>query len=216
MPIIISAKARQKSCSVSRSGIGMPQTVVEQGGWHQGKDKVEIGYISDAKCILISKNSKNTDAFLVGYANTRFLTGARISCQAFTRGYLQAVVVLPIRNITPIIFSHDKWRLALILEELPWQTGEFSKKGVENIDNNLLGVYQLLGRQNTVLRIGEGKIKQRLNSHLADHRKLIPIVKAFRFATITMKEDAELLEKILIASYEAETGIIPPLNEIRA
>ena len=82
--------------------------------------------------------------------------------------------------------------------------------------NKTLGVYQLLGRQSTVLRVGEGKIKERINAHLADHLRFMPSVKAFRYARLTVKEDAELLERILIAQYEGDTGAIPPLNEIRA
>ena len=216
MPILISAKARQKACSVARAGIGVPQGVIEQAGWHQGKDKVEIGYIPDVKCILISKPLDSEDAFLITYANTRSKTGGRISCGAFCRGYLQAVVVLPKRNLIPTIFGDDKWRVAILLEDLPWQTEEFTKKGVENVTNNILGIYQLLGRQSTILRVGEGKIKERLNAHLADHLRFTPSVKAFRYARLTAKEDAELLERILIAEYEGETGAIPPLNEIRA
>ena len=170
----------------------------------------------DVKCILVSKSSESTDGFLVAYANTRSKTGARIACQSFTRGYLQAVVVLPKRNLTPIFFPDEKWRFALILEELPWQTEEFTKKGAESVNSDVLGVYQLLGRHSTILRIGEGKIKERVNSHLADHVRFMPVVKAFRYTPMTMKEDAELLEKILIAQYEAEMGAIPPLNEIRS
>lgn len=216
MPIIISAKSRQKSCSVSRAGIGIPQTIVQQMGWAQGKDKVEIGFIPDAKCVLISKPSKSPDAFLVAYANTRSRTGARIACQSFCRNYLSALTVLPNRRLTPVLFSDEKYRVALILEELPWQTEEFSKKGVGNVSNDVLGVYQLLGRQNAILRIGEGKVRERVNAHLLDHVRFLSVVKNFRYFQIILKEDAELLERILIAKYEAETGVLPPLNDIRS
>lgn len=216
MPILISAKSRQKACTVSRAAIGAPQSVVEQAGWHQGEDKVDVGYIPDVKIILISKPSDSEEAFRVTYANTRSKTGGRIACQSFCRGYLQAVVVLPKRNLIPIFFSDDKWRIALSLEDLPWQTEEFTKKGAETVNNEILGVYQLLGRQSTVLRVGEGKIKERVNAHLTDHIRFMPSVKAFRYVPLTMKEDAELLEKILIAQYEGETGAILPLNEIRS
>jgi hypothetical protein len=216
MPIIISARARQKGCSVSRAGIGAPQPVVEQAGWKQGQHKVEIGFIPDVKCILLSGPSESEEGFLVAYANSRSKTGARIACQAFARVYLQAITVLPKRNLTAIVLREEKWRLALFLENIPWQTEEFTKKGAESVDNDILGVYQLLGRQGVVLRVGEGKIRERLASHLSDHMRFMPVVKSFRYARLNMKEDAELLEKILIANYEGETGVLPPLNEIRA
>jgi len=194
----------------------VPQSVVEQAGWKQARDKVEIGYIPDVKCILISKASESPEGFLLTFANTRSKTGARIACQSFARGYLQAVTVLPKRNLRAIVFPDDRWKVALFLEELPWQTEEFSKKGVENVDKEALGVYHLLGRQSAILRVGQGKIKERINAHLNDQVRFMPTVKAFRYARIAVKEDAELLEKSLIAQYEAETGALPPLNDIRS
>ena len=201
---------------MSRAGIGLPQPVVQQTGWRQGRDKVEIGYIPDAKVILIGKPSESEDSFLVAYANTRSKTGARIACQSFCRSYLQAVVVLPKRNLIPVIFDDEKWCTALFLEDLPWETEEFTKKGVEAVNNKTVGVYELLGRRTTVLRVGEGKIRERINAHLGDHVRFMPSVKSFRYAPLTMKEDAQLLERILIAQYEAYAGAIPPLNEIRS
>jgi hypothetical protein len=216
MPIIISAISRQKACSVSRAGIGAPQSVAEQAGWKQGQDKVEIGYIPDVKCVLVSKSSKSDDGFLVGYANTRSKTGARIACQSFCREYLQAVTILPKRHLMPVIFSDDKWRVPLFLEELPWLTEEFSKKGCEGIKNDAVGVYELLGRQNAILRVGEGKLRERLDAHLRDRLRFLPTTKAFRYFSVASKEDAELLERILIAQHEAKMGVLPPLNEIRS
>jgi hypothetical protein len=215
MPVVISAKSMRKACSVSRAGVGAPQSIVEQAGWKQGQDKVEIGFISDATCVLISKPSQSDDAFLVSFANKRTQTGARIACEAFARNYLQALTVLP-KRIAPIVFSDGNWRVALFLEDLLWQTDEFAKKGVENVSGDAIGVYQLLGRGGAVLRVGEGKIRERMNAHLGDHLRLMPSVKMFRYITVKMKEDAELLEKILIAKYEADAGVLPALNEIRS
>src|SRR5690349_4500835 len=120
MPIIISAQSRQKACSVTRSGIGMPQPIVARAKWRQSQDKVEIAFIAETKCILVSKSTQSPDGFLISYANPQTKTGARIACQSFARNYLQAIADLPKKNLLPIIFPHDKWRLALILDELPW------------------------------------------------------------------------------------------------
>lgn len=215
-PIKISAKSRQKTCSVSRAGIGIPQAIVEQVRWKQGEAKVEIAFIPDVKCILVSKPIKNEDAFVVSYANASRKTGARISCQAFVRNYLQAIVTLPKRVVPVIIKNDSRWCIALMLEEIEWEVEEFSKIGCEKVPRDGSGIYQLLGKGNAVLRVGEGRIKERINSHLQDHVRFLPAVKNFRFARINAKEDAELMEKILIFRYEAETGVIPPLNETHA
>lgn len=215
-PIVISAKAKQRCVSISRAGIGVPQSVVDQTGWKQGKDKVEVGFIPDALCVLLGKSSESVDAFLVSYANARSKTGARIACQAFARNYLQALVALPKRNITPIVFGHDKWCVALLLEDVKWEHQEFSKAGADAVPKGWLGIYRLLGKRSAVLRIGEGIIRERVSSHLHDHVRFMPEVKNFQYARIAQKEDAEIMEKVLIAQYEADTGAIPPLNEIHA
>ena len=144
MPIIISAKPQQKFCSISRSGIGIPQSIVEKIGWKQEQDRVEVGYIPNAKCILLSKPIQSLDSFFIGFSNKDFRTGARIRCEAFVRNCIHSVVSLPKRDIVPIILSHDKWCLAFILEDLPQQFEEFSEedrkllemiKGNQNVKN---------------------------------------------------------------------------------
>jgi hypothetical protein len=45
---------------------------------------------------------------------------------------------------------------------------------------------------------------------------LLPGVKRLRFVKLSDKVDAELLEKILIARHEDQTGAMPPVNSIRA
>ena len=214
-PIKVSARSKQKTCSVGRAGIGFPQAIVEKTGWLVG-DKIEVAFIPDVKCILLSNATESEDAFTLGYANARSKTGGRISCQAFVRNYLQALVALPRRNIVPVLLERSDWRVALLLEQINWQTGEFSKAGWENAPRDAIGVYELLGKGGAVLRIGEGRIRDRIKAHLDDPARFLPTVKMFRFVTLTDKTDTELLEKILIAQYEAETGVLPPFNDIRA
>jgi len=105
-PIKIIARERQKGCSVSRSGIGLPEAVVKESGLKIG-EKIGIEFIPVVKCILLSKTNgpsnaeENADAFKLTYANTRRKTGGKLHCTAFCRNYLQALVSLPKRNIPP-------------------------------------------------------------------------------------------------------------------
>ena len=131
MPIIISAKPQQKFCSISRAGIGIPQPIIEKIGWRQGHDRIEVGYIPNANCVLLSKPTQSLDSFFVAFSNKDFRTGAHISCQAFVRNYLRSAVSLPKKDITPILFPHDKWCMAFILGEFPQQFEDFSEEDGE-------------------------------------------------------------------------------------
>ena len=214
-PIKKSSREHQKKASIGRSGIGFSQTFVEKIGWKRGQHKVEISFILNAKCILVSKPTQSNDAFLVSYGNKRKLSGAKINCLALVRNYLQALVTLPIKTI-PVIINHKHWQVALILDEINWITEEFSKSGNDNLTKNLQGVYQLLGKNKTILKIGEGLVKDRIRSYLSEPLRFSPQVKEFRYIYFEDKEDCELMEKILLAQFEAETGVLPHLNDIRA
>ena len=215
-PIKISSASRQKTCSVTRAGIGIPQSIINRTGWQQGRDRVEVGFIAETVCILLSKPSQSLDSFLVSYANSRKSTGGRIACQAFIRYYLQTLIVLPQRNVTPIFIEHALWRIAFLLGDVQWSMAEFSQAGLGKVKRGTPGVYQLLGKNNVVLRIGEGKITERISTHLKDSVRFGQVVLSFGYIELSTKEDCEVMEKILLARYEAEQGGVPPLNEIRA
>lgn len=69
MPIIVKHRPNLEVCSVSRAGIGMVQSVVEQAKWNIG-DKIEVGFIGNAKCLLL-RSVSSEDGFKLAYANTR-------------------------------------------------------------------------------------------------------------------------------------------------
>ena len=125
-------------------------------------------------------------------------TGGRINCKAFTRNFLITLVELPIKNIVPVFLKNSHWNVALPLEPIQWEKQEFSKSGVNQIPKDAVGVYELLGNGDAVLRVGEGKIKERMNSHLIDKRFAPPTVKAFRYVVLDEVEDGKILEDLRI------------------
>lgn len=213
-PIIIKPRKLNKVCSVSRTAIGMVQAIVEQAKWSVN-DRIQVGFIECVRCILLRK-TKGEEGFKLAYANTRTRTGGKVECRAFITNYLQAVVGLPKKNIAPVFLKNTDWAMALLLEPIKWEKTEFSKAGVNTLLRDALGVYELLGTADIVLRVGEGKLKDRLNAHLADKRFTPPTVKAVRYVVLDSAEDTRILEQIGIAEYENETGILPRFQEIRA
>jgi hypothetical protein len=213
-PIIVQNRSNLPVCSVSRAGIGMMQAVVEQAGWNMG-DMIEVGFIEKAKCILL-RPSRGNDGFKLAYSNANKETGGRIFCNAWIRNYLQTVVELPKKNLVPIITKSSEWTMVLLLEKFEWSQEEFSKSGVNAVPKDIVGIYELLGKGDAVLRVGEGIIKDRINAHLKDSRFAPPTVKSFRYLALDDPIDGKILEKVLIAKYENEAGVLPRFQEIRA
>ena len=213
-PIIVTNRSKLPLCSVSGVGIGLKQPVIEQAGWTIG-DLIEVGFIPKARCILLRSVPEHGD-FRLAYANKQKKTGGRIYCQAFVRNYVQTLVRLPKKHILPLFPKGTEWTIALLLEPIDWATQEFSKAGCDNIPKDAIGVYELLGSGDAVLRIGEGKLRDRINAHLKDSRFSTPTVKLLRYLTLNDPTDAKIVEKIQIEAYKSESGVLPLLQEIRA
>ena len=137
-------------------------------------------------------------------------------CRSFITNYLQTIVELPKKNIVPVFLKNTDWTMGLMLEAIEWEKADFSKTGVNTVSRDVVGVYELLGKGDAVLRVGEGKIKDRINAHLQDKRFAPPTVKAFRYVVLDSTDDSKILEQIRIEEYERETGILPRFQEIRA
>ena len=130
--------------------------------------------------------------------------------------YLETLVELPKKNLLPVYLTGSDWRVAVLLEPLEWCIEDFTKAGANNIPKDSIGVYGLLGKGDALLRIGEGKIEDRINTHLKDSRFSPPTVKRFRYFCLDEQDDGKILEKVLIEEYENETGVLPRFQEIRA
>lgn len=213
-PIIVKPQTAAQVCSVSRTGVGMYQAVVDKTGWKIG-DKIQLAFIESVRCILL-RSLKDNEGFRFAYSDPRKKTGGRITCKSFVNNYLQTLVELPIRNITPVFLQNSDWKMALVLEPIQWQREEFSKAGANTVPKSAIGIYELLGNGDAVLRVGEGKIKERFNTHLNDKRFSPPTVKAFRYVALGDSEDGKIMEKVRIEEYESETGVLPRFQDIRA
>ncbi len=126
------------------------------------------------------------------------------------------MVRLPQMHIRPILIDHPVWKIALLLGETEWNILEYSQAGCSMVPREAIGVYELLEKTENVLRIGEGAIATRINAHLRDGFPSAEPIRQFRYLVLAEKEDCEIMEKILLARYELETGAMPPLNEIRS
>jgi hypothetical protein len=126
------------------------------------------------------------------------------------------LVELPKKNLVPLFLRDSEWTVALPLEPIDWVREDFSKAGVSKISRGAVGAYELLGTGDAVLRVGEGKIKDRMNAHLNDRRFAPPTVKAFRYLDLENAADGKILEKIRIEQYFAQTGVLPRFQEIRS
>ena len=74
----------------------------------------------------------------------------------------------------------------------------------------------MLGTGDAVLRVGEGKIRDRMNAHLNDKRFSPPTVNAFHYIDLEDTADGKILERIQIERYFVETGVLPRFQEIRS
>lgn len=193
----------------------MGHGVVQQARW-KVNDRIEVGWVQKATCIVLRQANGGGEGFLLGYSDARHKTGGKIQCKAFIQNYLQTLIDLPKHGLEPVFFKDGKWSVALLLETLGWVSHAFSKTDANRIPPTAVGVYELLGKGDAVLRIGEGKIRERIDAHLKDIRFAPPTVKSIRYLDLDSSEDSQLIEKMLIAKYEAETGILPRFQEIRA
>ena len=214
-PLIVKHKAKNQNCSVTRAGIGIPQSIVEKIAWPIGRT-IEVGFIEKARCVLLRVLKEEDEGFRFCYGDARNRTGGRINCKAFIQNYLGTVVPLPKKRLEPIIIKDAHWGLYLFLEPLDWQMEEFSKSGVDKVGTGMVGLYELLGNKDITLRVGQGIVRDRMNAHLKDQRFSPPTVRNFRYMLLDEEEDAKILERVLIAKYEEETGVLPRFQEIRA
>ena len=214
MPMVIKNKSSVDVCSITRGGIGMMNGVVEKAGWKIG-NMIQVGFIENAACLLL-RRSDEKDGFKLAYANKTKKSGGKVYCVAFIQNYLQTIFEIPKKGINPVHLSATDWDIALILDEPEWSVMDFTKSDVNKIPKDHVGIYELIGRGGAVLRIGEGRIYDRLNTHLKDKRFAPPVIKGFRYVSLNEVVDGQLFEKVRIQQFETEAGVLPRFQEIRA
>jgi hypothetical protein len=218
MPLIELIPVRDsQTCTINEGGtISFPHSIWQRLSW-QLPCKIAVTYIDSPLTLLLRRADISETGFTLAYqarpATAR--TGAKITCSRFANEVLRTRVVLPLRGITPIFPTGGKYQLALILRQPMWITEDFSQAGAQRIQGDFQGVYQLIDSAGSTLRIGEGNISSRIRDHLKTEN-FVRNIRSVQYIALGDKEEASVMEGILIAQYENENGHLPSLNLIRS
>ncbi|MEL6403346.1 MAG: GIY-YIG nuclease family protein [Chloroflexota bacterium] len=216
MPTSLHPMGKSDYCSVHSDGmITLPDVVVRRIGWTPGvRQKIVVDFILDPVTLLFRKAEGGRAGFTLSYLNKNgdSISGGKISCSAFINQYVKPKLILPIRDLVPI-YDVSPYNLALLLEQPDWCRVPFSKSGQTEIDGSAIGIYQLLGHHDHQLYVGIGNIAERFNAHLR-RDDMVSVGRQFEYHII-QREDALLLEKILMALHESEFGDVPEFNQRR-
>ena len=215
-PIDLYPKGKTQVCGITEAGmISLPHPVLERLGWRAGIE-LTLSYIPHPLIVLLWRTPPDRPGFKLSYlsrsGNQR--RGGKLTCRAFARQVLHARIVLPQPHLQPLYLHHPPYELALVLEEPPWQTAALTVTGQQTIANELTGVYEILGSDDSVLRIGQGLVADRLEAHLKDEQ-LMRVGQTVRYVILD-KRDAVIVEKVRLAHHETRYGKLPPFNAIRA
>jgi hypothetical protein len=216
-PIDVYPVGKATTCAIGETGtISFHQRTLDRLGWQAGNE-IALQYIASPLTLLLREADSECPGFKLSYwgrsGNQRF--GGKITCVRLANTVLRSRVALPIRDIEPIVFTYlQRQHLALILVDPPWMETAFSMAGCQTLAAEQTGVYQLLSADNTVLRIGQGNLQLRLREHLKDDQ-LVYNTRQVRYLSME-KDDAILMERILLAQHEAALGELPAFNPIHA
>jgi hypothetical protein len=215
-PIELYPKGKTQLCSISADGmISLPQRVLEQLDWSAGVE-LALSYIPQPLIVLLGRTPPHRPGFRLSYLSRsgNQPRGGKLTCRAFARQVLQTRIALPQNRLLPVYVHQPPYELALPLEEPAWQRVPFTASGLHTIPTGMSGVYEVLGGDERVLRIGQGLVADRLQVHLKDSR-LSRLGQSVRYVLLD-KPDAWLVEKVRLALHEETHGQLPPLNAIRA
>ncbi len=218
MPLIdLIPVGSDNSCSISENGtISFPKAVWQRLGW-EVPCKIAVTYIAQPLTLLLRRAENDQPGFSLSYQNRQITSrsGVKITCSRFASYVLRTQVVLPIRGLIPTFPENGRYQLALMLQHPTWVTEDFSQAGLKQIANDVKGIYQLLDSTGSIIRIGEGAVGNRIREHLKDERFAVQ-VKFVQYLVLSDKDEASVMEKILIAQHETEFGRLPTFNALRA
>jgi hypothetical protein len=216
-PVDLFPLGPRDGCWINTSGlINFGQDVMDAFGWQVG-DTIAVQYIERPLTLLLwHEEDPARRSFKLSYLsrNQEGTSGGKLSMRAFTRRILTPRVQVPLENLKPVRLNGNPYEMGLLLEAPTWQEDSFSLAGVQRVPGDCVGVYDILGPQREVLRIGEGLVRQRLGAHLK-HESLAAVGRWLRYMPLDA-DDSAVLEKILLGLYEADHGQLPPFNAIRA
>src|SRR5450432_4161242 len=146
MPLIqVLPKSKTQVCTINAEGkFSIPASILDKLEWQHGS-RISLTYLENPLTVIL-KRINNDDGFKLmrRTSPTSPNPAGILTCAAFTNSVLKPKIVLPIRNINPIILNHSDSSLALVLESPSWTQVDFSQAGRQLIPTNIKGVYQLL------------------------------------------------------------------------
>ncbi len=215
-PVKVYPVGRSHLCSVSTTGtIKCPQKVMARTGWTSG-ERVGVEYIERPLVLLFQRVCPDCDGFVLSPANRgkSGTSGGKLSCSRLANQVLRQRVALPLEGLPPLHLPNTPFQLALLLEPIAWEQVAFSHAGCDTLPPRSMGVYRVLSGSGRVLRIGEGQLLSRLREHLLNSA-LSRSARVFQWTGLP-KDDAVLLERVLLSDHLREYGELPKFNKIHA
>jgi hypothetical protein len=201
--------------------ISVPVEAMEKLGW-QYEDEIASQVIAEPLCLLLWRATAGRSGYTLhpNGAKPKNGTGSgKLSMSYFIKHYLEGKVCsletdAPI-DVVPSYIDFSPYQVALMFKEPQWaEIIPFVPATINTIRPEDFGIYFLLSRQGTPLKIGKGRLIDRLKAHHgeAQKRELVTHVRYF----VTHVELIRVLEKIYIARHVAEYGDLPLFNKINA
>ncbi len=95
---------------------------------------------------------------------------------------------------------------------LPIKWSSFNKGNVSE-ESNAYGVYELSDSDGNIVYVGEGHVKDRLDSHFGIGKDPIPGAGQYRVEYTGSKERAEQRERAEIRAFQRRRGDCPKFND---
>lgn len=224
MPSDIDPIGKSRDCTIYPEGIiAFSQPVISVVGWQAGHE-ITISTVRELPlCFLFRRASHDGRGYILSFLNKANIggSGGKLTCRRIIGTMVHPAIALPLRNIQPVYLEIDRklglkpYQMAFLLAEPRWTAIEFNALGADGVPSRLSGVYQVLGGDDKVLRVGQGFIQSRMRENLkiGDLRA----ARRFLYFPLSNKEDMLLLEHILLQRHKQENGgQLPPGNRITA
>lgn len=215
-PVDLYPVGRSELCGFGTDGtLTLPQSVLDQLGWHTGS-RIAIRYLIQPLTLLLWSAPEDRAAFTLGYrTRTRAgVSGGKLVCRRFATQVARKHAHLPLYDLAPAYLNSTPYELAFLMAQPQWSTTAFSLSGLTEIPAEATGVYRLLDAGDRVLRIGEGHLAGRLREHLR-HDELMRQARSAQWLALD-KADAVILERVLLGLHRSHHKTLPRFNPVMA
>lgn len=214
MPIEVRPSSGSIRVGIQKNGtVSLSQGVCTRLGYETG-DSILLYYIERGPLvILLKKVVDDEDTLTLSYLNKNAsgTSGGQMRSKPFYDKVLKPRVRLPKSRLRPIFPDNWHYDLGVFIEEVQWERVDFSRNGYELVEKDRLGVYRLLDSGNNLLRYGEGNLANRMAEHLKEST-FVEQVRSFEWTYVYLKQDAQIIERLLLEQYVEQYGSLPPLN----